>query len=428
MNNQILRFDLENELDLVLAHKRAIQLGSYTGLSISEQTRFATAVSEISRNCLEYAGKGKLTFEVKEKKKRLYISCTITDKGPGIENIDEILKRPSAVNSMRGVGIANSMRLVEHFEIETDSTSGTTVILGFPIKTKKVIDSKTIQLWLDHFAQEIPVSPYEELKFRNHQLLKLSEELQKKNDEAQLQLKEIEKLNDELERKNAELKEFAYIVSHDFKTPLTSLKLWLQMANEEKEAEKKNSFITRAMQATRRAEETTKNLVEVIESQKDQKEIVGHHSIKALIEKLQAEFEGPLKLVNGTLNYHVETEYVHFRKAYLESIFKNLISNAIKYRSPDRQLEINIKAYRQNEFLILSVEDNGMGIDLNKHEKKIFEPFGRIAGTAEGKGIGLYILKNIIEKGGGKIEVESEPGKGSKFICFIKEAEETVIT
>ena len=107
-------------------------------------------------------------------------------------------------------------------------------------------------------------------------------------------------------------------------------------------------------------------------------------------------------------------------ETFLYSILKNLISNEIKYKK-DVPLQINIKGRKEDGFVILKVKDNGIGIDLNKYEKQIFKPFKRFTNTVEGTGVGLYLIKNMISRNGGEIKVESEPGKGTTFYCYLKE-------
>lgn len=108
---------------------------------------------------------------------------------------------------------------------------------------------------------------------------------------------------------------------------------------------------------------------------------------------------------------------IEFSKKDLRSIVMNLLSNAIKYRS-ERRPEVLIKCYQKDQYAILSVTDNGIGIDL-KHAK-LFKMFKRFNTETEGTGIGLYIIKRIIDDAGGKIEVESEVGKGSTFSVYFK--------
>jgi K+-sensing histidine kinase KdpD len=107
--------------------------------------------------------------------------------------------------------------------------------------------------------------------------------------------------------------------------------------------------------------------------------------------------------------------------AYLDSILLNLFTNAIKYKSPERKAVLEI-GYEVNEhFTIISFKDNGLGINLNKNEHKIFGMYKTFHGNEDARGIGLFITKNQLEVMNGKIEVESQEGQGSIFKIYINE-------
>jgi signal transduction histidine kinase len=110
---------------------------------------------------------------------------------------------------------------------------------------------------------------------------------------------------------------------------------------------------------------------------------------------------------------------ISFSPKNLRSIVYNLLSNAIKYRSPDRPLLIHIGCYELPGSWVLEVTDNGLDMDLSQ-ESKIFAMFKRLHTHVEGSGIGLYIVKKIIDNAGGKIAVESEVDKGSVFRVYFK--------
>lgn len=111
---------------------------------------------------------------------------------------------------------------------------------------------------------------------------------------------------------------------------------------------------------------------------------------------------------------------IYFSKRNLRSILYNLITNAIKFRSPYRPSEITISTKATQGYSVLTVTDNGIGIPENKFED-IFNIYGRVYTNIEGQGIGLYLIRKIINAAGGKIIVESVPGKGSTFTVFFPE-------
>ena len=108
--------------------------------------------------------------------------------------------------------------------------------------------------------------------------------------------------------------------------------------------------------------------------------------------------------------------------AYLESIIFNFVINAIKYRSLDRAPKLSFRSKYINSFVMLEIQDNGLGIDLEKHGHKLFGMYKTFHKHKEARGIGLFITKNQIEAMGGKIEVESTPNIGTTFKIFLKHA------
>src|SRR5690606_21994953 len=103
----------------------------------------------------------------------------------------------------------------------------------------------------------------------------------------------------------------------------------------------------------------------------------------------------------------------------LRSVIYNLVSNAIKFRKPDVNPEIHIKSELQNNYMVISVKDHGIGID-PVHQGKVFGKYTRLGNATEGSGIGLHLVREIVHNSGGKIELESEPGAGSTFKVFLK--------
>ena len=132
--------------------------------------------------------------------------------------------------------------------------------------------------------------------------------------------------------------------------------------------------------------------------------------------------------MDGTIiseNVHIFSDFteaptVKFTSIHLNSIMLNLISNAIKYRSPDRDPEIHIRTYSKGKLTYLEVKDNGLGIDLERHKDKLFGLFQRFHDHADSKGLGLFIINSIVVENGGKIEVKSEINKGTTFTVSFK--------
>ncbi len=119
------------------------------------------------------------------------------------------------------------------------------------------------------------------------------------------------------------------------------------------------------------------------------------------------------------INSEINVSEITFSRRKLRSIIYNLINNAIKYKSPDRKPKIFIKTKHENNFITISVKDNGMGIDESKHDA-IFSKYFRVENAIEGSGIGLYLVKEIVNNSGGKILLKSQLGRGSEFKVYLK--------
>lgn len=427
MKTEIAKIDIENEMDIVLAYRRAMQISKFTGLNISDQTRFATAVSEICRNTLEFCKKGTITFVIILLRDGVYdLEAYIADCGPGIKDLDAVLSRNPQTFSGKGRGLVFSKKLVDNFKISS-SFKGTHVLLGMHIPQNGTpINNLIIQGWILHIKKEPALSAYEELKARNAGLMELTQELKDEKQKTEKQLKEINDLNDKLKKTNSSLEEFTYTVSHDLKTPLTTLNLSLKFLEDAQDQESKISYIEIITRAAKRLEKTVQGLVEILDVETKAQTLIEKINLEEFFTDIREAF------APATLNKDIHFEHsflvseIHYLPPYLNSIFTNIIGNSIKYRTPGKPLHITITTKRKGGLVILTFTDDGEGIDLVKNGGKIFTPFTRFNNIQEGKGIGLYIIKKMIEKNGGKIEVESEPGKGSTFIISLKEYRQVV--
>ena len=240
------------------------------------------------------------------------------------------------------------------------------------------------------------------------------------------QIAEIKSLNEKLESSNEYMKQFTYTISHDLKTPLTSLNLALTLMQENDSETTHQTYLEIIARASKKLQRTVKGIVEILDIQNN----ASHVARKVMLSETWAEISEQIflqhrdLLINPQIDFSQVDEFLYI-PAYIDSIMINLTTNAIKYREPERELLIKIKSHRQNGYVVLSFEDNGTGIDLKKYGHMIFSPFTRFSPSTEGKGIGLYIIKTMVEKNGGKVEIESEPGVGTQFRFYLKEFEAT---
>jgi signal transduction histidine kinase len=144
-------------------------------------------------------------------------------------------------------------------------------------------------------------------------------------------------------------------------------------------------------------------------------------NLEQLLQKVLKTLEKERSDTNTVITYDFSEEKTIFAVApYVESILYNLLSNAIKYRHPDRPPRIILKTDVQEGYVCLSIQDNGLGIDLAQHQHNIFNLYKRFHLHVEGKGLGLYLVKTQIVAQGGRIEIDSTPGVGSTFYLYFK--------
>lgn len=234
--------------------------------------------------------------------------------------------------------------------------------------------------------------------------------------------KEREQLIRELTQNNKDLKQFSYITSHNLRAPLSNLTGLLNLVEDmDIEDPELKEIISGFTKSTHLLNETINDLVKVVII-KDNPSI---HKEKVLIKEI---FENVFNQLSFLIGLHKpilkidleEVSILNINKSYLESIFLNLLTNAIKYRSENRQLKVNISSKVEDDNLILTFKDNGVGIDLVRNRDKIFGLYQRFHNHPDSKGLGLYLVKSQVEAMGGTINVESTVGKGTTFTIVFK--------
>jgi signal transduction histidine kinase len=153
-----------------------------------------------------------------------------------------------------------------------------------------------------------------------------------------------------------------------------------------------------------------------IESEMSEMELV---DLNDIIDEIKLSIADKIKSTRAVITTSLEVAQIRFSKKNLRSILYNLITNAIKYKSPERDPAVLISTAIEDTHVLLSIKDNGIGMAKDKIDK-IFKIYGRIQTEIEGQGIGLYLAKKIVDAAGGHISLESEAGKGSIFNIYFK--------
>lgn len=234
----------------------------------------------------------------------------------------------------------------------------------------------------------------------------------RKNDEL-----EKETLIKELSHKVNEVMQFNYIVSHNLRAPVAHIIGLAKLLDADMPKEDLEATISYISEAAHSMDELISDLNTILSARSDinaKKELVNLNDVlRAVCNNLRKEIE--VSKVEIEKDIVPEAETLDTIKSYLQSILFNLISNAIKYRSPDRLAHIKVSAEKQGDRTVIRVADNGMGMDMEKYGEKIFGIYNRFHLNLEGKGLGLHMTKTQVESLGGTITVESTPSVGTVF-------------
>jgi len=231
-----------------------------------------------------------------------------------------------------------------------------------------------------------------------------------------IELERNKMLSDILQH-NKDLEQFAYIISHNLRSPVANI-LGLS-ALLENSAEMDKPTFEKCMNgltlSVKKLDEVIVDLNYILQTRREineKKEVV---SFSGLINDIKTSISSLIEKEGVTINTNFTVNKFSTLKSYLYSIFFNLIYNSIKYRNPATPLVINIQGQLVNNKLVLEFRDNGLGIDLNAHGNKIFGLYKKFHKHVEGKGMGLYMVKTQVEILGGRIYVASEVNKGTTF-------------
>jgi PAS domain S-box-containing protein len=233
---------------------------------------------------------------------------------------------------------------------------------------------------------------------------------------------EQQQLTEELIKNNQDLQQFSFITSHNLRAPVANLISLLNLYDKENVEEPFNKvLIEKFEEASQQLNDTLNDLLEVLVLKSNTDISIEPLSLNSITDQVNRNIENLLKEQNGAIAANFsEVDMVVYNKLHLESIFQNIISNAIKYRSPNRNPFIQITSYFEDKWIVIAFKDNGIGIDLSRYKDRIFGMYQRFHAGKEGKGLGLYMIKAQVMAMGGKIEVESELHESTTFKVYLK--------
>lgn len=246
------------------------------------------------------------------------------------------------------------------------------------------------------------------------------QQVQNLNEALQATNRELGTANSQLVRTNVDLDNFIYTASHDLKAPISNIEgLLLVLVQYLPGASRADPLVepvlARMQDAVERFKRTIDHLTDVSKLQREHTPTREQVSLAAVVEDVRLDLWPLLTETAARLDVEVSAcPVIAFSEKNLRSVVYNLLSNALKYRDPDRPLHIRLSCRSEAKRLLLHVQDNGLGLDASQ-QTKLFGMFQRLHTHVEGSGIGLYMVKKIMENAGGTIAVQSEPGVGSTF-------------
>ncbi len=439
MRRLILDLDILFENDVVSVRQRARQISALLGFDTMDQTRIATAASEMARNAFKYAGKGKVDFLVDygENQPTPIFVVRISDQGPGIRDLDAILSgRPQ-----RGMGILSARRLMDQFQIDSVPGRGTTVLIGRKFPRGATVTERDLARLSKDLAQRAPQDPFEEIRQQNFELARALEELRARQEELIRLNKELEDTNRGIVALYAELDEkaghlrradelksrFLSNMSHEFRTPVNSIialcRLMLEQEDGTLSAEqvKQVTFIRKNAQ----------DLLDLVNDLLDLAKVEAgritiqptHMDVGNLFGALRGMFR-PL-LTNSSTNLIFDEPSgippMFTDEGKVSQILRNFISNALKYTERG-EVRVSATFDPERRVVVFAVADTGIGI-APEDQDRIFLEFTQvdhpIQKRVKGTGLGLPLARKLAELLGGKIHVKSVVGSGSTFFAEI---------
>lgn len=445
----VLTVTIKYEHDVVAARRRAREIAGLLGFDAQDQSRIATAVSEIARNAFNYADGGKVEFQVDGAATPQTLLIEVKDQGPGIAELESVLQGQYRSATGMGLGIMGARRLMDECEISSSRGSGTNVLMkkNLPRRDHMVTAERMREL-ADQLASERPQSPLEEIQQQNGELLRLLDELRQRQDDLERLNRELEDTNRgvialyaELDVKAADLRQadqtksrFLSHMSHEFRTPLNSIMALSQLllnrsdGDLTEEQEKQVNFIRRGAEALL---EMVSDLLDLAKIEAGKVEM---HPAEFTVENLFSALRGvfrPMvtnKAVNLVFEEAREIPALGTDEGKVTQILRNFISNALKFTERG---EVRVRAALADEgdFVTFYVADTGIGIAAADQDR-IFEEFTQVENPlqslAKGTGLGLPLCRRLATLLGGNVAVESEVGVGSTFSATIPVSYSTV--
>jgi signal transduction histidine kinase/DNA-binding response OmpR family regulator len=438
----LLSVALHYEQDVVVARQRARQVAGLVGFDAQDQTRIATAVSEIARNAYRYAGGGRVEFRLEGDSTPQVLLTRVRDEGPGIRDLEAVLSGEYRSHTGMGIGIVGVHRLMDQVQIHTRPGAGTEVVLKkiLPARAPLVTAADLARIAGD-LTTRAPVGAYEELQEQNRELVRALAELRERQDDLLRLNRELEDTNrgvvalyaeldekaDHLRRADEMKSKFLSNMSHEFRTPLNSVRALSQLLLDRvdgelgAEQEKQVALICKAA-----ADLTTlvDDLLDLAKIEAGKIEVrATEFSVANLFSALRGMLRPLLPGENVRLMFDEPPASLLLvtDEGKVSQILRNLISNAIKF-TEHGEVRVYAEICGDGRLVRFGVDDTGIGIS-PEDQVRIFEEFtqlpSHLQARVKGTGLGLPLCRRLAHLLGGDVQVKSEPGAGSKFTATL---------
>ncbi len=429
----LLTLKIRGERDVVAARQRSRTIAALLGFDPQEQTRIATAVSEIARNAFRYAGGGQIEFLASE-----VLEIRVADTGPGIPDLDGILRGRYKSSTGLGMGIVGAQRLMDHLRVDTQPGRGTTVFLSKNLPRRAAKPTRADLLRIADEVARSAEDPYEELDLQSRELLRTLTDLRTRQEELTQLNRELEETNRgvvalyaELDEKAEHLRQadllkstFLSHMSHEFRTPLNSIMALAKILTDRldgpltDEQHKQVTFIHNA------ASELTDMVNDLLDLAKVESGRIEVHASEFDVGTLLGSLRGMMRPLATNPDVQLVFEDVapdmpllYTDEGKVSQILRNFTSNALKFTHRG-EVRVGSEYDARSQMAIFNISDTGIGIS-SEDQEKIFEQYYQVDGAhqrnVKGTGLGLPLSRKLAELVGGSVSVQSQPGVGSRF-------------
>ena len=443
MSTRLITITLRHEDDVVHSRQAAREISALLGFDSQDQVRLATAASELARNAFRYAGHGDVLFELNPGAGHLdqpqTLEIEVSDKGPGIADLQRVLRGRYVSNTGLGLGLVGTQRLMDDFKIESTPGKGTTVRVAKHLSIRRHFSEAELQSLQQRLNSAKARDPLVELEQQNRELLAALEQLRQKNGELDHLNQELDDTNrgvvalyaelderaDFLQRTSELKSRFLSNMSHEFRTPLNSIISLSQLLMDRVDGDLSAEQEKQVMYIRRSADTLLELVTDLLDLAKIEAGKVTVRPNQFGVSELFGALRGMLRPLltnpNVTLIFDEGADVdLLTDESKVSQILRNFISNALKFTQTG---EVKVMARRgQHDTVVFAVRDTGIGIS-RADQGRVFEEFTQIDSALQrqtkGTGLGLPITKKFAELLGGSVLLESEPGKGSTFSAII---------